>query len=105
MWVRLNEEGMKVWGDVFPDGRILVCSMSFHKAHLQGQSQEEVILINWNALSAKQKNTILGKMAKLSGHEGPDGELQIYNDIVKVGLPLRKKYTTGIVAAELRFFI
>jgi hypothetical protein len=51
MWVCLNDAGMRVWGDVFPDGKVPVCSMDFQTANLEGAGgSERVILVNWAAL-------------------------------------------------------
>jgi len=102
MWVRLNDAGMRVWGDVFPDGKIPVCSMDFHDATLEGRGgKERVILVSWAALSKVQQDGVLAKISEKSG--APKDA--ILEHILKVGLPLRECYTTGVVAAELRFFI
>ena len=102
MWVCLNDEGKRVWGDVFPDGKVPVCSMNFHDATLEGVGgKERVILVSWAALSSAQKDGVLAKISKRCG--APKDA--ILKDILKIGLPLRERYTTGIVAAELRFFI
>jgi len=100
MWVCLNDAGMRVWGDVFPDGKIPVASMTFQEAKL-GHKTERVVLVAWTALSEEQK---AGVLAKISARCGAPKDA-ILKDILKVGLPLRESYTTGIVAAELRFFI
>ncbi|MCW4017982.1 MAG: hypothetical protein NWF00_04800 [Candidatus Bathyarchaeota archaeon] len=102
MWVCLNEEGLRVWGDVFPDGKVPVCSMSFQDASLEGAGDSErVILVNFAALSEARKD---GVLTKLSGRFGVSRD-DIALAIKRVGLPLRKRYTTGVVAEELRFFI
>ena len=101
MWVCLNEEGMRVWGDVFPEGKVPVCSMSFHRATLGVGKGEQVVLVNWNALSSQQKDAILAKISQRSGVPAQ----AILSEILKVDLPLRERFTTGVVAAELRFFI
>jgi predicted Fe-S protein YdhL (DUF1289 family) len=102
MWVCLNDAGMRVWGDVFPAGKVPVCSMNFHDATLEGAGRKErVILVNWSALSPIQRD---GVLAKISEKSGVSKEL-ILKDIQRIGLPLRERYTTGVVAAELRFFI
>lgn len=101
MWVFLNDEGKRVWGGIFPDGKVPVCSFSFHNATLEGASAERVILVNWAALSPSQKDSVLGKISERSGAP----KEAILKDVLKIGLPLRESYTTGVVAAELRFFI
>jgi predicted Fe-S protein YdhL (DUF1289 family) len=102
MWVCLNDAGMRVWGDVFPDGKVPVCSLDFQEANLEGAGRSErVILVNWAALSSMQRDAVLAKISERSGAP----KEAILKDILKVGLPLRERYTTGVVAAELRFFI
>ena len=98
----LNDLGKSTWGDVFPDGKVPVCSMSFHEASLEGTgTRERVILVNWTAFSQEQKDAVL---AKISMRTGASREA-ILKDILRIGLPLRECYTTGFVVAELRFFI
>jgi hypothetical protein len=102
MWVKLNEEGKQVWGDVFPDGMVPVCSMSFQQANLGNSGGgERVILVNWAGLSELQKDIILAKISERSGA----AKEVILKDILKIGLPLRERLTTGNVAMELRFFV
>ena len=100
MWVFLNDAGMRVWGDVFPTGKVPVASMTFQEAKL-GPKTERVILVAWTALSEKQKDAILAKISERCGAP----KEAILKDTLKVGLPLRESYTTGTVATELRFFI
>jgi hypothetical protein len=100
MWVRLNDEGLRVWGDVFPDGKVPVASMAFQEAQL-GPKSESVILVAWTALSELQK---VGVLTKISARSGAPKET-VLKDILRIGLPLRQSYTTGTVAEELRFFI
>ena len=99
LFVWLNEEGKKVWGDVFPGSKIPVTSLDFRKADLGGQ--EEVVMVAWHALSKDVKTKVAKKIADAINVPIEN----VLNEIEKVGLPLRKKYTTGIIAAELRFFI
>lgn len=100
MWATLNDEGKKVWGDVFPDGKVPVMSMSFHEAKV-GPNTKRVVLVSWNVLSKLQKYAVLTKISEKSGVS----EEVILKDIEKIGLPLRESLTTGIIAAELRYFI
>lgn len=100
MWVCLNEEGKRVWGDIFPTGKVPVASMIFQEAKLELKT-ERVVLVARTALSEEQKAAVL---AKISDRCGATKEA-ILKDILKVGLPLRESYTTGTISAELRFFI
>jgi len=100
MWTCLNDDGKRVWGDIFPDGKVPVSSC-FQKATLEGGGAERVVLVTWSALSSAQKDAIVAKLSERSGAT----KEAILKDILKIGLPLRERYTTGVVAAELRFFI
>ena len=100
MWVCLNDEGKKVWGDVFPDSKVPVCSMTFQEAHV-GDHIERVCMVNWQLLEEKKKIEIIRKIASKTGAL----ESEIALAIKRIGLPLRERLTTGVVAAELRFFI
>ncbi len=102
MWACLNDEGRKVWGDVFPDGKIPVTSMVFQETKLgPGSKRECAVLIVWSALSKEKKDAILAKISERFG--APKD--QILKDILRIGLPLRESLTTGVIAAELRWFI
>ena len=111
MWVCLNAEGKWVWGDVFPDGKVPVCSMTFFDAKLDDNRLARVIMVNWAALSSAQRDAVLDKL--VGKNDIPKGALlsrlrlrnEILQDVLSIGLPLRECYTTGVVAAELRFFI
>lgn len=96
MWVSLNEKGKEVWGDVFPNGKVPVSSMTFAESNVGS-----VILVAWSQLSEEQKVAILSKISVKSGAP----KEAILRDIIKIGLPLRESYTTGTVVAEARFFI
>ncbi len=102
MWACLNDEGKKVWGDIFPDSKIPVTSMVFQETKLgPAGKRERVVLVAWGVLSKEQKDAILTKISEKSG--APKD--QILNDILRIGLPLRESLTTGTIAAELRWFI
>jgi hypothetical protein len=100
MWVCLNEEGKRVFGDVFPDGKVPVCSMQFSKMKL-GDGLVEAVLVNWRVLSIEQKVAVVRKLADAWNVSKDD----VLVAIKRIGLPLRKSLTTGVIAAELRFFV
>ena len=102
MWACLNAEGKKVWGEIFPDSKIPVTSMSFQETKLGPEcKRERVVLVAWTLLSKEKKDAILTKISQSSG--APKD--QILNDILRIGLPLRESLTTGAIAAELRWLI
>ncbi len=102
MWVCLNDDGKKVWGDVFPDGKVPVCDMTFESADLEGYIiPTEIVLVNWVLLSKSQQKAVLSKISVKCGVSEND----IQQQILAIGLPLRKSLTTGVIWAELRYFI
>lgn len=92
MWVCLNDEGKRIWGDVFPTGKVPVASMTFQEAKL-GPRTERVVLVAWSVLSEEQKKAVLAKISERSGAP----KEAILKDILRIGLPLRESYTTGVV--------
>ena len=96
MWVYLNEVGKDVWGNIFPDGKVPVASMSF-----QDSNVGRVIPVAWGVLTEEQKQAILTKLSEVSGAP----KKAILKDIKRIGLPLRKIYTDGTIVGEMRFFI
>lgn len=92
---------MRVWGDVFPDGKVPVMGMTFRSAYLEPHGREDVIMVNLLQLSKEQLD---GVVSKISERCGAPKDV-VLKDVYRIGLPLRKSYTTDIVAAKLRFFI
>lgn len=94
--VFLNQEGKKLWGDVFPSGEVPVMSMTFSESNLG-----RVILVAWEALTTLERELIVEKISNLSNVPKD----VILRDIKEKGLPMRESLTTGSVVAELRWFI
>jgi hypothetical protein len=91
-WVRLNVEGKRVWGDVFPNGIVPVQSMATQHAKLEGMKDaESVFTVNWKELTTEQQQLILEKLSEQTGAT----KEAILKDILKVGLPLRRRYTAS----------
>ena len=101
-WAYLNAEGKAVWGDAFPEGEVPVQSIIAKSATLEGiDKAERVFLVDWKELTALQQDAILEKLSKRSGA----GKELILKDVLKVGLPLREKYTSGCGTSRLELFI
>lgn len=100
-WANLNAEGKKHWGDIFPDGVVPVKSIIEIPARLKGVSgTEKVYMVDWKELTKQQQDAILEKLNKCSG--APKDE--ILKEILKVGLPLREKYTSGSGTTRTELF-
>jgi hypothetical protein len=101
-WAYLNAEGKARWGDVFPDGEMPIQSITIQSATLEGlDGVERIFLLDWQALTAPQQAIILDKISKKSGANKD----AILVEILKVGLPLRAKYTEGCGTSRLGLFI
>jgi hypothetical protein len=91
-WARLNLEGKRVWGDVFPDGIVPVQSIATQHAELEGlKDAESVFTVNWKELTTEQQQAILEKLSEQTGAT----KEAILKDILKFGLPLRRRYTAS----------
>ncbi len=101
MWVCLNKQGKEKYGDIFPDGKVPVCSMSFSEATIGEDTIAEIVLVSWKALSVKQQKALLDKVNETLGGDKEELAFQIASK----GLPLRKSLTSGVICADLRFFI
>ena len=61
---------------------------------------ERVFLVDWKELSTEQQTTVLEKISKLSDASKD----AILKDVLKVGLPLRQKYTEGCGTSRMELF-
>jgi len=100
-WAYLNSEGKTVWGNVFPEGEVPIQSIVAQPATLEGiDGTERVFLVDWKELNVQQQDAILEKLSKRSGAS----KEVILKDVLKVGLPLREKYTEGCGTSRLELF-
>jgi hypothetical protein len=98
----LNAEGKALWGNIFPDGEVPVQSIIAQSATLEGiDKPERVFLVDWKELTAEQQDAVLEKLSKRSGASKP----AILKDVLKIGLPLREKYTEGCGTGRLGLFV
>lgn len=101
-WAYLNEEGKKLWGDIFPDGVVPVKVMFAQNAILEGQKESmKVFLISHDELAPDQLDAIL---IKLSNKFSAPKEV-IKKDIMKSGLPLRAELTSGSGTNQAGLFL
>ena len=101
-WASLNAEGKKAWGDIFPDGIIPIQSIIPREAKLEGvDNPGRVFIVDWKELTAQQQEQILGKLCKFSGAP----KETILKDILKIGLPLREKYTDSCGTTRMELFL
>jgi len=97
----LNLEGKRVWGDVFPDGVVPVQSIATQRAKLEGvRDAESVFTVNWKELATRQQQAILEKLSEQTGAT----KEAILKEILKVGLPIRRRYTAGCGTNRMELF-
>ena len=101
-WASLNAEGKTVWGDVFPEGEVPVQSIIAQPATLEGiDKTERVFLVDWKELTSQQQDAVLEKLSKRSSASKD----VILKDVLKIGLPLREKYTDCCGTTRLGLFV
>lgn len=100
-WAYLNEEGMELFGDVFPDKIVPVVSILHRRGPLGAPDNiEDYFVVQWDELTDEQKDGILetlGKKFKVT-------KGQIKGQIAEMGMPLRKSLTYGSGSNHPGFF-
>ena len=88
-WVRLNLEGKREWGEIFPDGKVPVQTIANQKPVLESAKDvESVFTVNWKELSPFQQQAII---EKLSNQTGATKE-KMLSDILTIGLSIRRTF-------------
>jgi hypothetical protein len=101
-WARLNFEGRKEWGEIFPDGKVPIKNVTMQHVKLEGNKDpESVYTVDWKKLAPWQQEAIVARLSSQSG----DAKDAIVSSILKFGLPLRRKYiqSAGTKGMELFF--
>jgi len=100
-WAYLNDEGKRLWGDIFPDGGVPVRTLFPQRAGLEGAGEERVYMIEWSELTPAQQDAVLKKLSENFG--APKDA--ILKDILTIGLPLREKYTNGAGTTKSNYLL
>jgi hypothetical protein len=100
-WARLNLEGKRVWDSVFPDGVVPVQSIATQHARLECiKDAESVFTVDWKELTTEQQQAVLEKLSERTGAT----KEAILKEILKIGLPLRRRYTAGCGTNRMELF-
>ena len=99
-WVYLNAEGMKLWGEVFPDGIVPVVSMIPGTAFFGGQ-EEKMYLVFHEEMSEDQISGLTKKLAIQFDAPEADVRAQMLRDRI----PLREMFTDGAGTDGLPLFV
>jgi hypothetical protein len=89
-WIWLNEEGKKLYGEIFPTGEVPVLSMIPTVAGIEGQA-ERVFLIFHEELSNEQ----IDKMLTLLSERFRAPKDVIRQEMLKNRIPIREKYVSS----------
>ncbi len=101
-WARLNLDGKREWGDVFSDGKVPIQSIVSQRAKLEGVKDiESVFTVDWKELVDWQQQAVLEKLSQQSGAT----KEAIQKEILRVGLPLRRKYIQSCGTNHVEFFL
>ena len=88
-WARLNLEGKREWGEIFPDSKVPVQTIVNQKPVLESaKGVESVFTVNWKELNPFQQQAII---EKLSNQTGATKEKTLA-DILRAGMPFRRTY-------------
>ena len=99
-WAFLNDEGKKLYGEVFPDGMVPVVNMIPGTAVIGGQ-EEKIYLVCHEELSEVQTEKLVKLLAVVFGAL----EAAVKAELLKDRVPLRAKYTDGSGTNQLGLFI
>jgi hypothetical protein len=101
MFTMLNDEGKRLWGDVFLDGNVPVQSIAQTFAKLGGAGTQPIYKVDWPSLTPSQQEAVIKKLS-LCFQDKPE---VIRATIEKDGfIPLRASLTCG-AAADMRHLL
>lgn len=99
----LNSEGMKLFGDVFPDKKIPVLHPLSGETELEGVGEKRIYLVNIPLLRRVDEPTYQKLIKKLSEKfKAPIEDMD--KEFTKNGLPLRAELISS-VEIDMRFII
>ena len=101
-WAHLNEEGKKLYGEIFPNGVVPVLSMIPQMAKLgEGETPERVYIVYIEELTPEQFKAIVDLIAEK--FNAPRSAVEA--DFKKNGIPLRGTLTSGAGTNHPGFFV
>jgi len=99
-WAYLNEEGMKIFGDVFPDKTVPILSMIPQYVKLP-IGDKRIYKVYFDELTDEQIEKIINILVEKQG--GPREDLE--KQIKEYGLPLREELTSGSGTNHVELFL
>jgi hypothetical protein len=99
-WAYLNDEGKKLYGSVFPDGKVPIVSIIGFQAEIEGKD-ESVYLIRQEQITPEKLEALLTILAEK--FKAP--KKAIKEEMEKNRTPIRQKYTTGAGTTNIGMFL
>lgn len=101
-WIYLNDEGRKLYGEIFPHGKLPVISMFPQWAKLGGsETSSQIYLVKVSELSSEQFSKIVDIVMKNLG--GPRREIE--KNFKDNNIPLREELTSGAGTDQIGLFL
>ena len=101
---QLNEEGMKQFGDVFPDGLVPILNPLSEETELEGVGEKQVHLVNLHLLKQSDEGKTYQKLLKTLSEKFNAPIKEIDEQFEEYGLPLRHELVS-CVEIDPRFVI
>ena len=93
-WCHLNEEGKKLFGEIFPDGIVPILSMlPIIFEHPELDEPNKAYLLKGKELTEEQTKTLVDKLSEKFNDE--DKKEKIETEILQNRIPIRIKLTSG----------
>lgn len=101
-WASLNEEGMELFGDAFPDKIVPVVSMIPMWGPLGSPESppQSYFLVQWDELEKEAQEILLELLSERFGST----QAEVLAQIAEVGLPLRRALTNSSGSNHPGFF-
>jgi len=91
-WAYLNDEGMELFGSVFPDKKVPVLSMIWKTGSVgHPENIVDFFTVQWDELTEDQRDSILSILSEKFSVD----KSEIKKQVEEIGLPLRRSMTNG----------
>ena len=101
---QLNEEGMKQFGDVFPDGLVPILNPLSEETELEGLGEKQVHLVNLFLLKREDEGKTYRKLLKTLSEKFDAPMMEMDEHFEEHGLPIRHDLVS-CVEIDPRFVI
>lgn len=102
-WCILNKQGMKEYGDIFPDRRVPIISMIPIKfEHPKLDAPERAYMVRGTNLTEKQLRLLVGNISE--NFKDPN-KTEIRRYILDNNLPVRERLTSGSGTRRIHMYL